>query len=155
MTCIRLIQHAPRAPGLRFLGLGPRCLPCNGLLKLKSFLDEHAFWAKGRSNKQLRHLLANSTVVISLWRDQRIVGFGRATSDGIFRAVLWDIVVADDLQGLGLGRLVVDALLAAPALKNVEKIYLMTTNSTDFYMQLGFQQSQGQSLLVINGVHHS
>ncbi len=154
MTCIRLIQHAPGAPGLRFLGLGPRLLPCRGLLKLRRLLDKHAFWAKGRSNKQLRHLLAKSTVVISLWRDQRIVGFGRATSDGIFRAVLWDIVVADDLQGLGLGRQVVDALLAAEELKNVEKIYLMTTNSTEFYLQLGFKRSKQQSLLFINGESH-
>tara|TARA_A100001037_G_scaffold96144_1_gene87546 strand:+ start:1371 stop:1640 length:270 start_codon:yes stop_codon:yes gene_type:complete len=80
-----------------------------------------------------------------------MVGFGRATSDRIFRAVLWDIVVADDLQGLGLGRQVVDALITTPALKNVEKIYLMTTNSKEFYLQLGFEQSEQQNLLFIAG----
>ena len=80
-----------------------------------------------------------------------MAGFGRATSDGIYRAVLWDIVVAGDLQGIGLGRQVVDALLAAPALKNVEKIYLMTTNSSDFYLQLGFKKSHNQELLLITG----
>ncbi len=76
-----------------------------------------------------------------------MVGFGRATSDGLYRAVLWDIVVADDLQRLGLGRQVVDALLSAPELKNVEKIYLMTTNSTEFYLQLGFEECKKQNLL--------
>ena len=154
MTCIKLIQHAPGAPGLRLLGLGPRLQPCNGLLQLKNLLNTHAFWAAGRSNKQLSQLLANSTVVVSLWSGKRIVGFGRATSDGIFRGVLWDIVVADDLQGLGLGRQVVSALLSAPALKNVEKIYLMTTKSKEFYLQLGFQQSEQQNLLFITGKNH-
>ena len=149
MTSIRLIKHAPGAPGLRLLGLGPRLLPNRGVLKLKRLFDKHACWASGRSTKQLRYLLAKSNVVISLWIDQRMVGFGRATSDGIFRGVLWDIVVADDLQGLGLGRQVVDALLSSPALKNVEKVYLMTTNSKDFYLQLGFEQCTSQQLLLL------
>ena len=151
MTCIKLIQHAQGAPGLRLLGLGPSFRPCRGLFQLKNLLDNNAFWAAGRSTKQLSQLLAKSSVVITLWRDKQIVGFGRATSDGIFRAVLWDIVVANDLQGLGLGRQVVDALLSAPALQNVEKIYLMTTNSKEFYLQLGFEETETQSLLFIAG----
>ena len=148
MSSIRLIKHAPGAPGLRLLGLGPRFLPSRGVLKLRQLFDKHAFWAKGRSKKQIRQLLAQSTVVISLWRGSRMVGFGRATSDGIYRAVLWDIVVAGDLQGLGLGRQVVDALLSAPGLKNVEKTYLMTTNSSEFYLQLGFKKCHDQNLLI-------
>jgi len=153
MSHVRLIKHAPGAPGLRLLGLGPRLRPSRGVLQLKQLLEQHAFWAKGRTNKQIRHLLAKSTVVISLWIDQRIVGFGRATSDGICRAVLWDIVVADDLQGLGLGSEVVDALLSAPELKNVEKIYLMTTHSSEFYLQLGFKNCHEQNLLVARGAN--
>ena len=41
-----------------------------------------------------------------------MVGFGRATTDGIYRAVLWDVVVAGDLQGKGLGRKVIASLWA-------------------------------------------
>ena len=155
MESISLIKHAPGAPGLRLLGLGPQLIPSQGVLQLQKLFNKHAFWAQQRSYKQLCKLLKNSTVVISLWSGQRIVGFGRATSDGIFRAVLWDIVVADDLQGLGLGRQVVDALLTSPKLKNVEKIYLMTTNSADFYTQLGFQKSQQQNLLLLTQEHLS
>ncbi|WP_320666780.1 GNAT family N-acetyltransferase [Prochlorococcus sp. MIT 1307] len=149
MSRIRLVKHAPGAPGLRLLGLGPRFLPSRGILKLKQLLDKHAFWAKGRTKKQIRLSLASSTVVISLWRGNRMVGFGRATSDGIYRAVLWDIVVAGDLQGLGLGRDVIEALVSSKALKDVERIYLMTTNSAEFYLQLGFQECHSQNLLVI------
>ena len=66
-------------------------------------------------------MLRGSTVVVSLWRGKRLVGFGRASSDGIHRAVLWDIVVAGDLQGRGLGRRVVEALLASNAIEGVER----------------------------------
>ena len=144
MAAIRLIQHAPGAPGLRWFGLGPGLRPTRGLLKLQRLFNKHAFWARGRSIAQLRRLLAGSTVVITLWRDKRMIGFGRATSDGICRAVLWDVVVVGDLQGCGLGRQVVEALLTAPTIKSVERVYLMTTKSTDFYKQLGFQKTKKQ-----------
>ena len=148
MAGIRLIQHAPGAPGLRLLGLGPDLKPTRGLLKLQLLLNKHAFWAQGRSRKNLRKILVGSNVVISLWRGKRLVGFGRATSDGLYRAVLWDVVVAGDLQGFGLGRQVIEALLASSAIRDVERVYLMTTNSAEFYLQLGFHSVDNQRLLI-------
>ncbi len=107
MARIQLVEHARGAPGLRWFGLGPGLQPGRGLLKLQRLLHKHAFWAEQRSTADLKRMLAGSTVAVSLWRGKRMVGFGRATSDGIHRAVLWDVVVAGDLQGRGLGRRVV------------------------------------------------
>ena len=148
MARIRLVQHAPGAPGLRFLGLGPGLSPTRGLLKLRLLFKKHAFWAETRTRNDLKAMLAGSTVVVSLWRGKRMVGFGRATSDGIHRAVLWDVVVAGDLQGRGLGRRAVEALLSAKGIRNAERVYLMTTNSSGFYQQLGFEPASPQQLLI-------
>ena len=148
MTQIKLVRHAKGAPGLRLFGLGPNLIPSKGVLKLSLLLNKYAFWAKGRNHKEIRALLKESSVVISLWRGKRMVGFGRATSDGIYRAVLWDIVVAGDLQGKGLGRKVIDSLLSSAKLRKVEKVYLMTTKSTDFYLQVGFEECESQNLLI-------
>ena len=145
---IRLVRHAPGAPGLRLLGMGPGGRPSRGLLTLQRLFRKHAFWAESRSQSQLKRMLKGSTVVVSLWRGKRLVGFGRATSDGIHRAVLWDVVVAGDLQGRGLGRRVVEALLSAKTIRQAERVYLMTTNSAGFYQQLGFQEAKPQKLLV-------
>ena len=149
MAPIQLVHHAPGAPGLRCLGLGPNFIPARALLKLQRLFDRHAFWARGRSFTQLRRLLAGSDAVVSVWRGKRLVGFGRATSDGFSRAVLWDIVVAGDLQGHGLGRRVLEELLHAPAVVGVERVYLMTTKSAGFYSQLGFQTADPQKLMVL------
>ena len=65
MTPIRLVHHAPGAPGLRWLGLGPDLRPSRALLKLQRLFDRHAFWARGRSFSQLRRLLAGSDAVVS------------------------------------------------------------------------------------------
>ena len=149
MSPIRLVHHAPGAPGLRWFGIGPDLYPSRALLKLQRLFDRHAFWARGRSFAQLRQLLAGSDAVVSLWRGKRLVGFGRATSDGFSRAVLWDIVVAGDLHGHGLGRRVLEELLHTPAVVGVERVYLMTTNSAGFYRQLGFQDAEPQQLMVL------
>ena len=148
LAVFKLIKHAPGAPGLRLLGLGPQLIPNRGLKKLRVFLDQNAFWTKGRNESNLRKMLKKSSVVVSLWTNNEIVGFGRATSDGIYRAVLWDVVIDQDLHGIGLGSQVVEALLNSTALKKSEKIYLMTTKSADFYRQIGFQAVNNQMLLV-------
>ena len=150
MSIISLVKHAPTAPGLRLLGIGPKLTPTNGLEKLQSFLNENTFWARGRNKEQLYKMLTNSSVIVSLWDHHQLIGFGRATSDLVFRAVLWDIVIASDRQGLGFGKLIIDAILTDKKIKSVEKIYLMTTNCSEFYKQLGFQLNSKQSLMVIN-----
>ena len=123
------------------------------LQQLQRLLDAHSFWASGRSQRELSRMLAGSQAVVSAWRGSRLVGFGRASSDGVFRAVLWDVVVAVEHQGQGLGRRIVEALLQAPALQGVERVYLMTTNSAGFYRQLGFHEVNAQRLLRLEQGH--
>ena len=152
MKGIILINHAPTAPGLRLLGIGPNFTPINGLSKLQAFLNTNTFWAKDRSTKQIKKMLLHSTVVISLWHENQLIGFGRATSDHVFRAVIWDVVVASDRQGHGMGKLILEAILANKKIQSVEKVYLMTTNSSDFYQQLGFKVNLKQTLLIFNKI---
>ncbi len=148
ITGISLVKHGTGAPGLRWLGLGPGLTPSFGLKQLEIFLKKHAAWATKRKKRDLKQMLANSSVVISLWKNKKLVGFGRATSDKTYRAVLWDVVVSDELQGLGLGKILVNALLEAPEISNVEKIYLMTSNSKEFYEQCGFIKVDRQVLMI-------
>ena len=145
---IILIKHFKGAPGLRFFGIGPNFLPCNGLCKLKVLLDKNTSWAKNRKIKDLKNCLANSDVIISLWSNNKILGFGRALSDGIYRSVLWDIVIDHNHQGKGYGKLIVNSLLESKRIKQTDKIYLMTSNQKDFYCQIGFNEVFSQNLLI-------
>ena len=145
---IILISHYKGAPGLRLFGLGPNLLPCKGLYKLKVLLDENTSWAKFRKIKDLKHCLANSDVIVSLWSNNKILGFGRALSDGTYRSVLWDIVIDHHYQGKGYGKLIVNSLLESKKIKQSEKVYLMTSNQRDFYCQIGFKEVLSQDLLI-------
>ena len=118
MKEISLIKHSKGALGLRIFGLGPNLKPTNGLTKLQKLLDSNAFWAKNRTINDLKKCLANSDVVVSLWVDKEIVGFGRALTDGIYRGVLWDIVIDQNHQSKGFGTLIVKKLLTSKKIKN-------------------------------------
>ena len=148
MKEISLIHHCKSAIGLRLLGLGPKLKPINGLNKLQRLLDRNTFWAKSRTINDLKKCLANSDVVVSLWLGNEIVGFGRALTDGIYRGVLWDIVIDQDHQGKGFGTLIVNNLLSSKKIKNTKKLYLMTTNKKLFYSQLNFNEVTDQNLLI-------
>ena len=132
-----LIHHRCGAPALR-LGLGPGLRPVGAIGQLGRLFECNSFWARGRSHQQLRRMLRGSEAVVSAWRESELVGFGRATSDGTYRAVLWDVVVASPHAGLGLGRELVRALLKVPSVAAAERVYLMTTESRGFYERLGF-----------------
>ena len=148
MKEISIINHSRGALGLRFFGLGPNLKPNNGLNKLQKLLDNNAFWAKNRTIYDLKICLANSDVIVSLWVGNEIVGFGRALTDGIYRGVLWDIVIDQNHQGKGFGKLIVKNLLSSKKIKNTKKLYLMTTNKKLFYSQLDFKEVTSQNLLI-------
>ena len=148
MKGISLINHSKGAVGLRFFGLGPNLKPTNGLNKLKLLLDRNAFWAKNRTINDQKKCLAKSDVIVSLWVGNEIVGFGRALTDGIYRGVLWDIVIDKNHQGKGFGTLIVNKLLSSKKIKNTKKLYLMTTNKKLFYSQFDFKEVTSQNLLI-------
>ena len=148
MKPVFLVKHSKGALGLRVFGLGPNLRPIKGLLKLQKFLNHNAFWAKDRTINDLRKCLANSDVIISIWSQNEPVGFGRALSDGVYRGVLWDIVIDNNHQGKGYGKMVIKHLLESKQIKNTKKIYLMTTNKKLFYSQVDFKEVSSQSLLV-------
>ena len=148
MKEIFLIKHSKGAFGLRIFGLGPKLRPKNGLIKLQLFLNRNASWAKNRTIYDLKTCLANSDVIISIWAGDEIVGFGRALSDGVYRGVLWDVVIAQDHQGKGYGKIIVRNLLNSKKMKNTEKIYLMTTDKKIFYSQIDFKEVTSQKLLI-------
>ena len=148
MKQVILVKHSKGALGLRLFGLGPNLKPTQGLYKLKHFLNRNAFWAKDRKIHDLRKCLANSDVIISLWSLNEMVGFGRALSDGIYRGVLWDVVIDQNHQGRGYGKMIVKNILESKQIKHTKKVYLMTTSKKLFYSQVDFKEVSSQSLLV-------
>ncbi len=118
--------------------------------QLRELLTRAAFWARERQPEDLAIAIANSDPVISVWAGDRLIGFARATSDGVYRAVIWDVVIDPDYQGAGLGRKLVQTVLSHPKLNAVERVYLMTTNRQAFYEKIGFQLNASTTMVLHN-----
>lgn len=118
--------------------------------QLQELFALSAFWARNRKIADLEIAVANSNPVISVWHGEQMIGFARATSDGIYRATIWDVIIHPNYQGIGLGRKLVETVLSHPFLNRVERVYLMTTYQQKFYERIGFQENQTTTMVLSN-----
>jgi len=109
-----------------------------------------AFWASQRTLSDLETAIQHSEPVVTAWDGERLVGFARATSDRVYRAVLWDVVIHPEYRGQGLGRTLVTTLLAHPSINQVERVYLMTSSQQGFYERLGFTENLTTTMVLFN-----
>lgn len=120
------------------------------LEQLKTLFEIAAFWARERDFDDLVVAIANSEPVVTVWDGKNQIGFARATSDGIYRACIWDVVIHPDYQGLGLGRKMVETVLSHPRMSRVERVYLMTTHQQKFYERIGFEVNPSTTMVLHN-----
>ncbi|KAK9091005.1 hypothetical protein Sjap_024182 [Stephania japonica] len=72
------------------------------------------------------------------------VAFARATGDGVFNAIIWDVVVDPSFQGIGLGKAVMERLVAVLLERGIVNIALYAEpRVVGFYRPLGFAADPG------------
>ncbi len=119
-------------------------------IQLQRLFVKTAFWAQERHMDDLKMAIANSNPVVTVWDGDRLIGFARATSDGVYRAGIWDVVVDPDFQGVGLGRKLVQTVLSHPLVSRVERVYLTTTHQQSFYERIGFKRNETTTMVLYN-----
>lgn len=118
--------------------------------QLQGLFQVAAFWACDRDPEDMAVAIAHSTPVVVAWDGPQLIGFARATSDGMYRATIWDVVIHPDYQGAGLGRRLVETVLAHPHVNRAERVYLMTTHQQTFYERIGFQTNATTTMVLFN-----
>ena len=99
-------------------------------------------WASHRDIPGIEKMLKNSFLTIGVWDDDRLIGFARVLSDGVYRALIDDVVVDESYRGKGIGTEIMKHLLSR--LEQVEEIFLRTGKEmVPFYEGLGFTLSRG------------
>jgi len=120
------------------------------IVQIQELFKAAAFWARARKIEDWEIAIANSEPVVTVWDGSRAIGFARATSDGIYRATIWDVAIHPDYQGAGLGRKLVQTVLSHPRMCRVERVYLMTTYKQSFYERIGFQKNASTTMVLEN-----
>jgi ribosomal protein S18 acetylase RimI-like enzyme len=96
-------------------------------------------WMK-HSEEVIRQVFESSNVKVIVKADNnRIIGFGRAISDGVFNAAIYDLVVHKEFQDRGIAKKILNHLLEK--LADVSCVHLISTSGNeDFYKKHGFKK---------------
>jgi len=111
----------------------------------------HLFFSAGWTNteiaqedpeiiKNFNRPFINSTLVISAWEKERLVGAVRVLSDKFIRSIIYDLVIDPEYQHKGIGRELVKRCIAH--YPHSEWSLETTEKNIDFYEKIGFKRSK-------------
>ncbi|NUT05579.1 MAG: GNAT family N-acetyltransferase [Hamadaea sp.] len=114
-------------------------------------LYAETWWAGDRTETEIAGLVRGSDLVVGLVRraDDRLVGFCRVLTDWAYVALIFDVVVAGDVRGQGLGDRLLGEVVARPELSAVRSLELVCRpDLVGFYRRWGFTDEVGGSRLM-------
>ena len=105
--------------------------------QLKELFDSVG-WKSAKYPSVLKSAFSQSSNVVSLWQDDRLVGIIRAMGDDCWSTNIDCLIIHKDFQGKGLSKILLESLMND--LKNVQYINVCPDDEKmkDFYSKFGF-----------------
>src|ERR1700734_1400430 len=82
---------------------------------IHSFLANESYWVPGISRASVEKCIKNS-LCFGVYSDGRQIGFARVVTDFVRYAHLLDVFVLPEVRGRGIGKLLMENILAHPEL---------------------------------------
>ncbi|MED3981337.1 GNAT family N-acetyltransferase [Priestia megaterium] len=99
----------------------------------------HSVGWENHNEEKIKKVFQSSNVVAIAYDEDNIAGFGRALSDGVFNAAIYDVVIDEKYQNKGIGQQIIESLLAQ--LKDISCVHLVSTaGNEEFYRKAGFRK---------------
>jgi GNAT superfamily N-acetyltransferase len=98
------------------------------------------WWSRDRGGDDVARLLAGPSLVFGIEDDAgQLVACTRVVSDGVYKAIVFDVIVDPAHRGTGLMRQLLDAVLADPRVRGVEHVELYCRREhAPLYARWGF-----------------
>lgn len=95
----------------------------------------------GFSAGELHEALKQSWYLVAAYDKSELVGFGRVISDGIYHALITEMIIAPAYQGQGIGSEIMQRLLAKCRDHRIRSIQLFSARGkAEFYKRFGFEE---------------
>jgi len=103
-------------------------------------LYQNEFWCNTRKADDILRMLENTDIVIGVVdKHNDLCGFCRLLTDFVYKATLYDVIVAPTLRGHQLGAFLMQSVIQLPELSDVEHIDLSClSDMLPFYRRFGF-----------------
>ncbi|NUO80493.1 GNAT family N-acetyltransferase [candidate division KSB1 bacterium] len=109
-------------------------------------LYRNEWWTKDRKLEDVRRMLAHTDFIFAFYEkaSRQLVAFTRVLSDRVYKALIFDVIVAPEHREHKLGRALMNAVLNHPELKSVRHFELYCLPELEpFYEQWGFTKEVG------------
>jgi len=108
-------------------------------LDLDAILDffTRAYWTKARPPERTKRAIENS-LVFGMYEGVKQIGIARVVSDFSIFAYLCDVFIHEDYRAHGLGKWLIEIVMAHPDLQGVRRWTLVTRDAHGLYKQYGF-----------------
>ena len=97
-----------------------------------------SYWSPGLPMDVLTRAVAHS-LCFGLYHGTEQVGFARTITDRATFAYLCDVYVLEAHRGRGLGRWLMEVVVAHPALQGLRRFVLVTRDAHGLYTRFGFR----------------
>lgn len=101
------------------------------------FLSEESYWARGRTREESDRVI-DACLPFGVYEDGRQIAYARVLTDTVQFAYLGDVFVLPEARGRGIGKALVEAILAHPGLAGIRRFALLTDDAHGLYAQYGF-----------------
>jgi GNAT superfamily N-acetyltransferase len=106
--------------------------------RVHEFIARESYWAKGIPRDVMDRAIDHS-ISFGLYHGARQLGFARVVTDRSTFAYLCDVFVEEDERGAGLGKWLVECIVAHPDLQGLRRFSLMTRDAHELYRRFGFK----------------
>ena len=101
------------------------------------FLSGISYWATAISKEVVVKSIEHS-VCFGVFKGAQQIGFGRVVTDRATFAYLADVFILESHRSKGLGKWLVECILAHPELQDLRRWMLATADAHQLYAQYGF-----------------
>lgn len=102
------------------------------------FLATESYWARGIDRSTLERAIRHS-LCFGLYDGERQIGLARVISDYATYAYLSDVFILEPYRGKGLGKWLMECILADPGLQGLRRFSLTTRDAQGLYRRFGFR----------------
>ena len=85
-----------------------------------------------------KKVIENSYAVVFIYDQEKLIGCGRAISDGVCQAAIFNIALDEDYHGQGIGKEIISNLISQVSQCNI--ILYTHPNTVSLYEHLGFRR---------------